>query len=248
MNTPAIKTTRQTSVYRRADDLYGFMLEAIDGEVGKVKDLYFDDQDWTIRYLVVDTGPWILGRKILFAPDGLATPKWDKKIFSADLTKDEVEKSPDIDLEKPVSQQNLYDLHAYFQWPLWTYIPMPAGMYPVLSPQPVGSIKDKKGEFNTPQHPEAPHPNLRSTKEVVGYSIHAKDGHIGHVEDFLISDKDWMIHYMLVDTKDWLHDREVFVAPAQILHVEWATSEVYVDLTRKQIEERPEYVPEISIP
>lgn len=240
MNTPTPTQTSKSSVYQRAESMYGFTMEAKDGAVGKVKDLYFDDQDWTIRYLVIDTGPWILGRKLLFSPDGLATPNWDEKIFPVELTKDEVEKSPEIDLEKPVSPQHLMDLHAYYEWPSWTYLPMASSMYPVLTPRPFSSNEDK---FNTPQQKQTPnYPHLRSAKEVVGDSIQAKDGKIGHVEDFFISDT-WTIRYMLVDTKDWLPGRKVLVSPMQILRVAWPTHNVYVDLTRTQIKDSPAYDP-----
>lgn len=244
----ATTQTPQSSVYRRAEKIYGFTIEARDGEVGKVKDLYFDDQDWTICYLIIDTGPWILGRKLLFSPDGLASPRWDEKIFPVDLTKEEVKKSPDIDLEKPVSQQNLVDLHEYYEWPSRSYLPLDATMYPVITPHPINSIQGKRDEFNTAQQAQAPsYPHLRSTKEVIGYSIQATDGKIGHVDDFFIGDTDWTIRYMLVDTKDWLPGRKVLVSPMQILRVEWPTHEVYVDLTRKQIKDSPEYDPENPI-
>jgi uncharacterized protein YrrD len=48
--------------------LKGFAIHATDGELGAVSDLYFDDDSWTIRYLTVDTGGWLGGRRVLISP------------------------------------------------------------------------------------------------------------------------------------------------------------------------------------
>jgi hypothetical protein len=49
-------------------DLAGFHLAATDGSIGEVQDCYFDDVHWTVRYLVVDMGGWLSGRKVLISP------------------------------------------------------------------------------------------------------------------------------------------------------------------------------------
>jgi hypothetical protein len=52
----------------KAKTLTDYKLESLDGEIGKVKEFYFDDRHWTIRYLVADTGNWLAGRQVLISP------------------------------------------------------------------------------------------------------------------------------------------------------------------------------------
>jgi hypothetical protein len=86
-------------------------------------------------------------------------------------------------------------------------------------------------------------PHLRSSRAVTGYHIQATDGDIGHVEDFLVDDQSWAIHYVLVDTTNWWAGKKVLVAPAWIEWVDWAQAKVHVTVTRAQIQHSPEYDP-----
>ena len=84
-------------------------------------------------------------------------------------------------------------------------------------------------------------PHLRSTHAVTGYHIHAKDGDIGHVEDFVIDDETWAIRYLVIDTKNWWPGKSVLVSPSWIQRVSWDESKVFVNLTRESIKRSPEY-------
>jgi hypothetical protein len=90
-------------------------------------------------------------------------------------------------------------------------------------------------------------PHLRSAEEVAGYHIHANDGEIGHVEDFIVGDGSWTVRYMLVDTRNWLRGRKVLVAPAWIKSVSWLEGKVDVNLTKEQIKNSPEYDPSVPV-
>ena len=90
---------------RNVKDLRGYAIRATDGVIGEVDDLYFDDEDWAIRYLVVDTGNWLSGRKVLISPLAIGHPDWLGQLLPVSLTKAQVEGSPDIDTRKPVSRQ-----------------------------------------------------------------------------------------------------------------------------------------------
>ncbi len=50
---------------RNINSLTGYSLKATNGEIGEVKEFYFDDESWTIRYLIVKTGSWLSGREVL---------------------------------------------------------------------------------------------------------------------------------------------------------------------------------------
>src|SRR5271166_7106948 len=85
--------------------LYGEKLGASDGEIGHVKDFYFDDQDWAVRYVVVDTGSWLPGRQVLLSPHAFGSLAPAGKTLAVNLTRKQVENSPAIELHKPVSRQ-----------------------------------------------------------------------------------------------------------------------------------------------
>ena len=190
---------------RRAEELYGFDIEAEDGEAGDLIGLYFDDQAWIIRYLVVDTGGWLEGRRVLLSPVAVAETRWEEKALRVALTRSQVKHSPDINLDKPVSRQQIVDLHEYYGWPgYWggsmTMGTATPGVYPMII---AGADQvEEEMEEEGPSEKYRGDPHLRSSRVVAGYDIHAVDGEIGHVEDFFVSDKDWVVRYLLVDTRD----------------------------------------------
>lgn len=232
---------------RRVEELYGFTVQGTDGEAGTVRDLYFDDQDWIARYLVVDTGGWLGGRKVLISPLAVAATSWEDRVLRVELTKSQVEHSPDIDLDKPVSRQQIVDLHEYYGWPAYwggsmTMGTATPGVYPMIMAG-VNQVEQEMREEG-PSEKYRGDPHLRSARVVSGYDIHALDGRIGHLEDYLVSDADWVIRYLLVDTGAWLPGREVLVSPQWIEEVDWAETAVHVTLTQSQVENSPEYDPE----
>jgi hypothetical protein len=83
--------------------------------------------------------------------------------------------------------------------------------------------------------------HLRSCTAVRGSHIHATDGDIGHVEDFLVDEHSWAIRYLIVNTSNWWGDHEVLVAPQWIDRVSWSDATVSVGLTRQAIKSAPLY-------
>lgn len=211
---------------RSIKNLGGYTLQATDGEVGKVREFYFDDQTWTVRYLVADTGNWLVGRLVLLSMASLGNPDWERKLFPVNLRKAQVEKSPPIEADEPVSRQMELDLHSYYGWPpYWN-----ASAY--IAAARVNAQQDRAGD-----------PHLRSTREVIGYHIQATDGEIGHVDDFVVDDEVWVIRYMVVDTRNWLPGKKVLVAPLWTSDIDWASRRVSVDLARDTIKSGPEFDP-----
>lgn len=225
---------------RNARDLIGFTMGATDGEIGKVKDFFFDDITWTVRYLVVDTGGWLSGRKVLIAPEAVRTADWTNKVFPVNLTKDQVKNSPEIDTEKPVSRQQEIKLYSYYPWSSYWVggvagLP-PVSMYQVLDvvePEDENTIKDD--------------PHLRSTGKVTGYTISAADGDIGDVADFIIDDSSWKIEYLIVDTGEWLPGKKVLISPSWIREISWEKSRVAVICSIDEIKNSPEYDPDSPV-
>ncbi|MGE5315479.1 MAG: PRC-barrel domain-containing protein [Acidobacteriota bacterium] len=217
------------------DTIGGYTLAATDGEIGKAKEFYFDDKHWTIRYLVADTGNWLTGRRVLISPYALIGVNDEKKIIDIDLTRKQIEESPSLEQDKPVSHQFEESYYGYYGWPMYWTGTYPWGITPMLVRDPA--------QWKDPAHPtkDAWDPNLRSTDEVMGYKIHASDGEIGHVEDFVLDDTTWTIRYMIVDTQNWLPGKKVLISPQWIDRVSWDDSTVYVSMPRAAIENAPEY-------
>ena len=219
-------------------ELYNYVLEAEDGEIGRCKDFLFDDSFWTIRYMVADTGNWLPGQKVLISPVSLGKPDWDSNLFPVWLTKKQIKDAPGLDEHLPVSRQYEIKSNKYYKWPYyWSEheteskgsLPYPLSMEKRLA--------DRKNKIETGDS------HLRSTIEVAGYYIHAEDGEIGHVEDFIVNDKDWSIRHMVLDTRNWLPGRKVLVTQASIESVDWGEKKVSISLTREQVKNSPEYDP-----
>lgn len=225
---------------RNVKNLRGYVIRAIDGTVGKVDDFYFDDKDWGIRHLVVDTGSWLSGRKVLISPVAVGHAGWMARRLPVALTRAQVERSQDIDTRKPVSRQHEAQYAGYYGHPiywggagLWGM-----GAYPgSLTVQ--GRVEQDLRDHGNPATPEDCH--LRSSNAVVGYHIRATDGDIGHLEDLLVDDDTWAIRYLVVNTSNWWGGHRVLVSPGWITDVSWPESSVFVDLTRQAVKDAPRY-------
>ncbi|MDB5800881.1 MAG: photosystem reaction center subunit [Rhodocyclales bacterium] len=229
----------------RLKKLHGMTLGAIDGEIGKVKDVYFDDVSWGVRYLIVETGGWLSGRKVLISPRSIRRVDWEKETIQVALTQQQVKDSPDVDTDQPVSRQEEAEFYAYYGYPVYWGGGYLWGPYPILADDAVAgtataelAIRDQYKIENADHH-------LRSASEVTGYQVHAREEHIGHVEEFLVDDAAWALRYMVVDTTKWRVGRHVVVRPQWITKVEWAESVVELGIDRAAVEASPEYDPAI---
>ena len=207
----------------KSSDLLGAAIQATDGDIGRVEDLYFDDRQWTTRYFVANTGSWLPSRLVLLSPASLRG--FDLKAGTAffDLSRQQIENSPDIDSDQPVSRQHEIAFAAYYGLP--GYWPAPMLAAPEEAPVTEGD------------------PSLRSVLEVLEYYIQAVDGELGHVEEFLVDERTWQIRYLIVDTRNWWPGKKVPVAPQWVHEVDWPRSTVHLELSRDAIQNAPEYDP-----
>ena len=221
---------------RSLREALGYVMRAKDGDIGKVVDFYFDDKEWKIRYMVADTGEWLLSRKVLISPEAFSgEPDWVAREFPLSITKETVRKSPDVDTEKPVSRQKELDMAAYYNWPLyWTQTPV--NPVPARLTREIIEKERKKLSEESDIH-------LRSFREVMKYKVKTEGEESGHITDFIVNAKGWEIRYLVADTGSWLPGRKVLLSPAWIVKVEWADSSVITDLSRNQLRESPEYNP-----
>ena len=221
----------------KAKTLKGYTLASLDGEIGKVKEFYFDDQHWTIRYLVADTGNWLTGRQVLISPYALVAVNKEEHYIAIDLTKKQIEGSPSLSSDKPVSRQFEEAYYGHYGYPLYWAGPYMWGAYPYI-------VRDRKQWRKTIKGEKAWDPHLRSTHEVSTYHIHASDGEMGHVEDFIIDDETWAIRYLIIDTRNWWPGKKVLISPQWIERVSWDESKVFVNISREIIKQSPEYTDE----
>lgn len=215
---------------RSAKSLRDYHIRASDGNIGRVHDFLFDGERWAIRYAVVNTGEWLPGRKVLLIPDVLGPPSTEGEILPVDLTREQVENSPDIDTDRPISRQHEVDLYEYYGWsPYWS-----------------GGGEPAEHEAGTQARVQTAAPaetTLRSMRHVAGHAIHASDGHIGHVEDFVLDDEEWIIRYMVADTRNWLPGRKVLISPVWVSRIDWPAEEVRLDHSKEEIRQSPPYDP-----
>jgi uncharacterized protein YrrD len=226
---------------RSLGELDRYTVSALGENIGTVFDFYFDDFNWTIRYLVVDTGDWLKGRKVLISPVAIHKVDDGERILSLEISPKMVQGSPDISTEKPVSRQYEAALIDYYDWPYyWKPGEVPGFGTAELMDYPLRELSEEIEEKTTlPKEHSDPH--LRNMGEVIGYTIQARDGAIGHVEDFIVGDEDWKILYMIVDTGNWFSGKKVLVSPQWIEQVRWPEADVIVDLSRETVKDSPEF-------
>ncbi len=245
---------------RSLKSLEGYSISATDGVVGQVRDFYFDDDAWVIRYLVVETDGWHSNRRVLISPLSLGRPDWSKQCFPAALTQAQVRSSPDIDTEKPVSRQQEMGYLGYYGYGnywggsgLWGGAIYPDMLLAGLDRLPDGDAEGghspgSRRVIGTPRYGSQHRhqdPHLRSGNAVMRYYVHASDGDIGHVEGILIDERSWAIHYAIVNTSNWWMGHQVLIAPEWIDDIDWAESKLVVDLTRRSVKDAPRYDPEL---
>jgi len=226
-------------------NLKGFVIRAKDGEIGRVDEIYFDDQAWTVRYLVVETGSWLGERKVLVSPHSILQVDWKASRIDVSLTRKQVENAPNIDTHRPVSRQYEAEYYGYYGYPyywdgpyMWGPSYYPTGLVPPAASK--GTLAEQIRKASTDSH-------LRSADAVSGYHIEAKDGEVGHVDRFIVDTETWAIRYIEVATKNWWPGKKVLLSPAWVERVSWEESKVFVAVTREAIQTCPEYVDDSSI-
>jgi hypothetical protein len=214
-------------------ELFGEKLAASDGDIGHVKDFFFDDKTWAIRYLVADTGSWLTGRLVLLSPHALGELDLVENTLQVKLHKKQIENSPSIESHRPVSRQYEEDYYRYYGWPVYWQGGGIWGMgsYPIIKPPPSENLHHRG-------HNQQDDIHLRSIKAVTGYHIQATDGAIGVVSSFLVDDKSWAIHELVVETSHWYSGKEILISPGKIERISYEDSKVFVNLTKAAIQQR----------
>jgi len=232
---------------RSIKQLYKDKLGALDGDIGHVKDFYFDDRNWGVRYVVADTGSWLTGRQVLISPLSLGRLAPAGKVLRANLTRKQIEDSPSIESHKTVSRQYEEEYHQYYGWPYYWQGDALWGMsgVPILT-MPAHPLPIPPADARAPQTENAD-AHLRSTQAVHGYHLKTSDGTIGHVCDFMMDDQTWAIGQLVIKTGHRLSGREVQIPTDKIDRISYDESTVFVDLTSEAVEQSPaHYMPALA--
>ncbi len=218
-----------------ASKMRGAPVQATDGDIGKVEDFYFEEARWTIRYIVVNTGSWLSDRRVLLSPMCVRGP-WGMNGIPVGLTRDQVRDSPQLDLSRPLSRGDETQVLGYYGYPafwgsddLWgtfgnpgALVMAPAGQPPAAEPVAESGVDPEDR-------------GLQSTSKITGYHLQAKDGEIGHVDDFLIGDESWRVRYLLVDTSNWIGGKSVIVLADELEWIDKTEGKLHIGLTREGV-------------
>lgn len=219
-------------MFRSTKELTGYKILATDGECGTVKDFLFDDELNIVRYLAINTGGWLSGRQVLISPVAIDQPDFDFHKLPTVLSKANIEESPAIETDYPVSRQCESALASFYNWPMyWGSAAASVLNRHSMLTNAATQIEVQEGD-----------PHLRSAKEVTGYQVQCMEGGLGHVEDLIVDTESWSLRYLIIDTKDWLPtSKKVIVAFDWLTHFTWEDRKAHVDLTQEQVKNAPHY-------
>ncbi len=176
--------------------MVGHAIAASDGRLGRVEEVLFDDREWRVCYLVVDPYAPLTGRKVLVPID--AVERTRSGDIGVRMMRAEVARGPGLDSAMPVAR--LYEEAT-------------VGYY-------AGAADPSETED------AAKRSHLRTSREVIGYSVHGPDGLIGHLADFELEEKGWRITGLVIDARRG--DPERRLPPSSVRAIDWKTREVRI--------------------
>jgi len=211
--------------------------------IGKVEDFYFDDQSWAIRYMIVNTGGWLAGKQVLVSPLGIQSGDSDHRRIELNMSPEQVQHSPSINSEMPVSKQQEAEYYDYFHWPYYWHGAGIWGIAPSIEdaldrPFPI-ELRSKEIE--------QPHNHLRDLKEILKYHIRATDRQFGHVNDFMFDDRDWVIRYFVIKSSSWFSTNRTLISTKWIEGIRWEDRVFQVGLHSKKMKGAPQFRPDLPI-
>ena len=209
-----------------------YKMLAVNGEIGKVEDFYFDERFNTVRYLVVNTGGFLFKNLVLISPIFIDHVFDDEKLVKVSLTKEEIEESPDVDTEEPISRLYEKQFYKYYRttpywngYLSWGTVPVPIG----LRSTDLMVLDDEESKEDEEHY-------LRSVNEVCGYKCETRDGKIGYIKDFMIDLKNWRIETFIMSMKHLSTGDEIEFDMRWIERFSYSDKRAYLDIAIKELE------------
>jgi len=208
----------------RLKPLFGHHIHASDGPIGSLDDFYFDDAQWIMRYLIVDTGTFLHRHKVLISPDAIVGIDWDGKVISLKHSMKQIADSPDVDVDKPVYRQIEEQLVNYYGWVShWT--PHSDLSEPQSEPVLTGDT------------------HLRSMRNVSQYAVMAFDGRVGSIDDFIVDHNGWAIPLAILDTRHYLTEAQVVIPARRLKGIRVEDREISIDMNKADVSASPHFDP-----
>lgn len=237
-------------MFNSISHLAGAHAHAVDASLGPIRDALFDDRRWAIRYLVVNARAWLAEREVLISPYSVKQPLGHERRVQVALTRRQVAASPDVGTELPITRQQERALLRHYHYPeywhgdgLWPLRSMPA---PELTPLRFTALRAPRSA--APGEEAVAALPLRSAGELFDFEVHMEGGTLGQVQDVVFDDENWLIRYLVVDTRGWWPlGRKVLVALHWVDRIDWARQRLHVTLTRDQVRASPDYQDVASI-
>lgn len=229
--------SQHNPTYINLNALRDVPIATTDGVIGRVDDFLFDDLTWQIRYVVAELDDASERQRVLLSPAAVKSRAADR--LTLNVTRQRVAESPPVDWDKPISRHYESALFDYYRWqPYWRPPVMPGDVGSAMMVPPLTRMQQKEAAAESTEAEVDPH--LRSFSEVCGYTIDATDGAVGHLDDLIVLDNDWRIHFLVVKTGIWFFGKSVVVPPAWIETIDWVTQHIRAQLSQDTVREAPE--------
>lgn len=220
---------------RAVHSITGLPINALDGKIGSLKSLHFDDRTWKVRYLVAKLGSLLDTKDVLILTAETNELSWVDQCIKVDLSKEQVKNALPFGKDLPVSYQKAWIKQKNFET-LYMVDPWNGNILPMWFPD-TNSIDLLLDDMVST--------NLRTTEVVDDYKVVCNEDKkvIAEVKDFILDDDDWTIRYLVIDTNGIYTDGDVLVST---YHVEGFSSddkEILIDLDKEQLKDCPKYKP-----
>lgn len=219
------------------NELSNYHVTATDGDIGYCKDFLFNDEQWNLHYMLVDTHRWLPGgQKVLLSTSVIDKIDPKNRIISIKIPRSDIENSPSLPTNEPISRAYEKTYQCYFDYAYFKVGPNPLDSYFM------GTHIERVKIVAAPTEPESEKNHEHSVHSVEDYDMQTSDKRHGHIVDFIVNEQDWSVLYLAVDVKHWLLNSEtVLLPPDKLDTVSWPEQKVFIHLPANDIEKLPVY-------
>lgn len=204
------------------NDMKKFNLQTENGDAGLIHDLYFDDSSWAIKYLVIDSGGWFPGKRLILPVSEIGDAVEALQIIRVNFRREDIENGPGIDEVKPVSRQIVRTLISHHK----VLILLPTDNH-YLPNWLIKILKAVSSQTEKMPAPAAGHHQLRSAREIVGYNVIYNDEKIGFLSDLIVDTVDWTIQSIVAKQRKPLMEKSVLMlSPEHVDTFDWAGHQI----------------------
>jgi len=207
-------------------------VKGVDGEIGRIEDLCFREDEWTVRYVVVAMED--LAREALLLSAYLGPFQRDTHTVPADIRREQVQNTPALDRTQALTQQDEQELHELYGWPVYWW----------EQEHEITPIDDLWGEsaeeppVAAEPEPEEEGPQLQFVSDLLEiYGVQSDDGEVGILQDVIVEDETWAITYLVVNLQPAGH--RVLLATEYVQTVDLGARRIYLAVTKDAIVNSP---------